>query len=372
MRNVSFLAALLIVFSFLCITPFNIFADMIYLKNGKQIEGLIEIENSESVKINIGSGKIILQKKNISRILKYAPQKQAILEKELRYKYFWQPEFAPEELKTLIDHLQKIEDLRVSAIDAKKEKDAVIEEIDKHDSTLTVLSKKAIKLSKEVIAFSADEDPEKYNILVKEFNSLYAKIKLNEHEKDTLTKKILLFDEKISKYVTELNLFRKEFAQSSEEEVNAESGGLIEVFRKKIEVMDLDFIKHSIDYNFSGSGITVEVLLNNLVVAGLVLDTGASVVMLSRETADRLNLDLDKKSFSTYVTLADGRKVKARMTLLESIKVGELEARNVKTAILEHAEDVSNDGLLGMAFLKNFTLRIDPKGEKIILEEFNP
>lgn len=37
--------------------------------------------------------------------------------------------------------------------------------------------------------------------------------------------------------------------------------------------------------------------------------------MISRETADRLSLDLDKKSFSTYVTLADGRKVKVMMTL---------------------------------------------------------
>lgn len=34
----------------------------------------------------------------------------------------------------------------------------------------------------KVCKLNVDEDPEKYNTLVKEFNSLYAKIKLNEHE----------------------------------------------------------------------------------------------------------------------------------------------------------------------------------------------
>lgn len=372
MRKVSFLIVSLIFSSFLLITPSDVFADMIYLKNGKQIEGLIVAEDSESVKINIGSGKITLQKKNISRILKYTPQEQANLEKKLKYKYFWQPEFVPEELKVLVTHFQKIEDLRAIAVAAKKKKDAVIEKIEKHDSALTILSKKTIKLSKELIAFSVTDEPEKYNILIKEFNSLRAQTELNEHEKATLTKQIISLDKEISEYVSELNLFRKEFVQGSEEEITLESRGLIDILRKKIKAMDSDFVSHSIDYNFSGFGITVKVLLNNLIVANLVLDTGATIVMLSKETAVRLNLNLDKKSFSTYVTLADGRKAKARITLLESIKVGELEAKNVEVAILEHSEDISTDGLLGMAFLKNFTLKIDPKGKRIILEEFNP
>tara|TARA_B100000315_G_C14547971_1_gene574230 strand:+ start:762 stop:1880 length:1119 start_codon:yes stop_codon:yes gene_type:complete len=351
----------------------DVFADMVYLKNGKQLEGIIEGEDEESINMNIGFGKVTFKKADISRIVRYTYEKQVTLKRELGYKYFGQPEFIPQELKTMIAHLKKIEELRDTATEAKIQKNADAEEIDRLDKGITKLNDELVKTSRDLSSFRIQNDPKKYNALIESFNSLQAKIKLLEYDKDSLKKKTPALDEKVSKYITELNIFRKKFKQEySTTQTKENQQRLLENVQKRIDNMGVDFIKHTIEYDFLGSSIIVKVLLNDTVIANLILDTGASIVVLSKEIADKLNLTFDRKTQSGMVTLADGRKVKANITFLESVKIGKLEARNVKAAILEHEEATTDNGLLGMSFLKNFMLKIDPNSKKLILEEFNP
>ncbi|UCC94826.1 MAG: hypothetical protein JSW40_08440, partial [Candidatus Omnitrophota bacterium] len=71
-------------------------SDMIYLRNGQKLEGIIEEEASDNLSLNIGSGKVILKKREIDYIDRYTFQQQLDLKKKWQYQHFLQPEFVPQ------------------------------------------------------------------------------------------------------------------------------------------------------------------------------------------------------------------------------------------------------------------------------------
>lgn len=121
-----------------------------------------------------------------------------------------------------------------------------------------------------------------------------------------------------------------------------------------------------------GKGIMVEVLLNNSVKVNLVLDTGASVIALSRKAGEELGIDLsDTKKNVMEMHLADGRRTMAKAIILDSVKIQELEVKNVTAVImLDQVPAIGmTEGLLGMSFLGKFNIKTDLKNMKMILEK---
>ncbi len=78
------------------------------------------------------------------------------------------------------------------------------------------------------------------------------------------------------------------------------------------------------------------------------VDTGATVVVLSREDARRVGLDLDSLSYNQPMMTANGQTFAAGMTL-DEIRVGNVRVRNVQAAVPR--QDVLPTSLLGMSFL---------------------
>ncbi len=120
-----------------------------------------------------------------------------------------------------------------------------------------------------------------------------------------------------------------------------------------------------------GKGIIVEVLLNNSVKVNLVLDTGASIIVLSRKAGEKLGLDLsDTKKDVMEMRLADGSKAKARAMILDSVKIKDVEVKGVMAAILlDEVPTIGvTEGLLGMSFLNKFNLKTDLKNMSMSLE----
>jgi clan AA aspartic protease (TIGR02281 family) len=118
--------------------------------------------------------------------------------------------------------------------------------------------------------------------------------------------------------------------------------------------------------------LLVEALLNQKVKATLILDTGASLVVIKENIAKQLGLAVEDLKQDLKIKLADGRDSTAKHAVLTSVSVQGVEAQNVDAAIL--AEDVQDpalkDGLLGMAYLKNFSFKIDQRNKKLTLEKF--
>ncbi len=77
------------------------------------------------------------------------------------------------------------------------------------------------------------------------------------------------------------------------------------------------------------------------------VDTGASVVVLGSETAERLGFDLDALEYSGMAQTANGTAPIARI-ILDEIVIGDLTIETVEAAVIKKPMATS---LLGMSFL---------------------
>lgn len=95
----------------------------------------------------------------------------------------------------------------------------------------------------------------------------------------------------------------------------------------------------------------------------LLVDTGASVVVLDRGTADKLGIDTGHLAFGTRVETANGI-ADAQMVRLKSVQVGDILRENVEAAVMK-SDGVS---LLGMSFLGTLS-SFEFRGERLVLTD---
>jgi len=100
----------------------------------------------------------------------------------------------------------------------------------------------------------------------------------------------------------------------------------------------------------------VDVLINGRVKARLLVDTGASIVILSKEIGERLGY-LQTGSSPELPTMTAGGMVWTPMTIIDSLSVGGAEAVSVEAGFNDAMTGV--DGLLGMSFLGDFRMEMD-------------
>jgi aspartyl protease family protein len=77
------------------------------------------------------------------------------------------------------------------------------------------------------------------------------------------------------------------------------------------------------------------------------VDTGASVIALTRRDAQRIGLNLDTLPKNAEVSTAHG-KVKAAAAMLDTVKIDRVEVGHVQAVVIDEGLDQS---LLGMSFL---------------------
>jgi clan AA aspartic protease (TIGR02281 family) len=141
--------------------------------------------------------------------------------------------------------------------------------------------------------------------------------------------------------------------------------------RMKNRIRDKEREPKDVEFSRDSGGMLLKATLNDSIDATLVLDTGASIIMLKRDVAQNLGINLDNAKPEMMMTVADGRQVPAKRVVLNSVKVQDSEAYNVEAAVLleEYGGPGMHDGLLGMSFLKNFKFTIDHKENKLVLEK---
>lgn len=94
------------------------------------------------------------------------------------------------------------------------------------------------------------------------------------------------------------------------------------------------------------------------------VDTGASVVVLTFDEAKRLRLKPDELDYKWTISTAGG-EVKGASVLLESIRIGAVEVENVEAMILREGLD---QNLLGMSFLGQL-YSYEFRGKQLIIRQ---
>jgi len=350
-------------------------ADLVRLKNGRSIEGVIAGETDSSVVIDLGVGTMSVRKSEVESIERYDYRRQTAMRQAWQAKYFLNPEFTPASLRDLTQGFIRLEKLQTEAGRA----------VSRRESTRMDLAAKQRQYEqdlarlKDVSARLKNADPgadvKSYNIMVSELNSLNASLALLVPEINSLNVSLAGTDKEPQEYLTALRDFKSELADRRRQVRS--SGDVLVLEQEVLERLTVETAKFDADvsrYEINGSketnSIVVAVLLNDRVNVHLMVDTGASSVVISRVAASRLGLDLEKAPL-IEATLADGKKVKGRAVYLESVAVDKAQVKNVACAVLDEAPLPGLDGLLGMTFLEHFSVVIDSQSGKLILEELN-
>lgn len=125
--------------------------------------------------------------------------------------------------------------------------------------------------------------------------------------------------------------------------------------------------KVSIPIHKTNNAIIVpNVIVNGKLGVNFILDTGATYTSISKSTARKLGLDLSgaqKVALKTANGIIQVPRIK-----LESININGLEAKNIEVTVHELPAAKNITGLLGLSFLEKFTVTIDRKNNKIVLE----
>ncbi|MFQ5952399.1 MAG: retroviral-like aspartic protease family protein [Candidatus Omnitrophota bacterium] len=123
--------------------------------------------------------------------------------------------------------------------------------------------------------------------------------------------------------------------------------------------------EHRISFTDS-SKITVSAVLNDEIETKLVVDTGATLVVIPLEVAEQLpGVETEGKA-EIDTKLADGTVRKGVPIMLESVEVAGLKAKNIEAVTMDLQ---GRTGLLGMSFLNRFHLRIDSENNELVLKE---
>jgi len=113
----------------------------------------------------------------------------------------------------------------------------------------------------------------------------------------------------------------------------------------------------------NGASVIVPVTFNGALTANLVLDTGATVTVVSRRIAS--NLALRTLGASKVGTV--GGVITVPLARLGSLKVGEAEVHDLVVSIHDFSADPRIEGLLGLDFLKHFHVSLDARRRLLIL-----
>lgn len=121
---------------------------------------------------------------------------------------------------------------------------------------------------------------------------------------------------------------------------------------------------------FEGSSrrVIIPVVLNGSITAKMALDTGSPGMLIFDRLANRLGLsEKDDGKLLTY-SAGIGGEAPSVLTIVDSVQVGRAEDNFIPTYIVASLSD-SFDGLIGMDFMANYSIRIDAAKHVVVFEE---
>jgi len=114
--------------------------------------------------------------------------------------------------------------------------------------------------------------------------------------------------------------------------------------------------------------IIIPVTFNQSVTAPMALDTGAPGLIISPELAEALGL-MDEEATKLIVNAGGiGGSVPAIRTIIDTVEVGGAKDHFIPTTVVSSISG-SFEGLVGMDFMSNYSIRIDPRKHVLVFEE---
>ena len=116
-----------------------------------------------------------------------------------------------------------------------------------------------------------------------------------------------------------------------------------------------------------GDHFLVDALLNDTQQVRLLIDTGASMTILTPDFLERNNLSYLDTNKRRLFNTANGQ-VSAPIYIIESLSLGEWQVNQIEIGIMPLDNETTFNGLLGMNFLKHFQFFIDQNDANLRLQ----
>jgi clan AA aspartic protease (TIGR02281 family) len=358
------------------VTAFQALADRIELKNGQRVEGVITQETDQGIVLNVSGGNITFKRAQVKAIVRSGQQENGALESAWRDKRFLEKDTVPQGLDALAALFRGLEARRRDAI-------AAGEGMSRADETLRRLELERTKVRDDLTAASSrlekaapEADPKGYNDLVALNNSLRAGLTRRQTDLENEMAERPKRMKAISDYLASLQTCSQSLAQvqASWKTTSPDPDAAQQFIGKAKSLLNgyaADFRQSGIQPTLHGNATLVSATINGRAVGSFIIDTGAEVMTMSRAFAETAGVPMTEDRPMNLV-MADGRQLKAFGATLSSVKLGDIETRDVTAVILPNPPDEGIDGLLGMNILKTFLVRVDPATGRLHLEHFSP
>ena len=120
----------------------------------------------------------------------------------------------------------------------------------------------------------------------------------------------------------------------------------------------------SVPLSRSHGGWIADVVLNDERKARFLVDTGASISVLSPELAKTLRVEVDPTAQTVKLSTLGG-VISAPVTTIPSINVGGVEASGIKAVVYEVGPNI--DGILGNTFLDRYQITVDAARSRLLI-----
>lgn len=368
---------LFIVFSLCALSfPLPAMADSVKLKNDGTLNGVIKEEDETSITLAIGMGTMEIRKSEIEYIRKAGEKENDAIESGFRKKGIERGTFVPPGMGDLAQKLGEVSGGKKNVDDAQRRMDSLKKETDADSRKFKSLRADFEAKNNEIHGMDPKSDVLRYNKLITELNLANLKLSALSEELNKLNSNLLEYQraywKAITDYGNEVDDFRiyleKQAEAVKKRGMTDDESLYFETARKSLAELERGLNKDTVTASKSKYGMAVKATLNGEVTCVLAVDTGAAVVVISKDVADRLEINPNDSMEDVRFTLADGSLIKSKVVRIKSVTVGNSTVYDVAAAVIDNPPGPGVDGLLGMSFLNNFNIKMDVANEKLILE----
>jgi hypothetical protein len=124
-------------------------------------------------------------------------------------------------------------------------------------------------------------------------------------------------------------------------------------------------------YEGTAKRVIISVAFNNSITAPMTLDTGAPGMVIFPQLAERLGIFDEDEGKLLVMAGGIGGSVPAVRTIIDTVQVGGARDHFVPTTVTPSISD-SFEGLIGMDFMSNYSINIDPSKRVLVFQEMPP
>jgi aspartyl protease family protein len=365
-------------------------ADTIELRNGSRLEGVVIRETPTEIVLQLGTGSTTLRRSSVASIVRADAEDNRAMAAGWRQKYAVKPppDLTPE-VTALGAECAKLGELRTAAQAARQALDGVPAREAASRTELEELRARIVQVGLQIQqAQQAQKTPSgpadaqarrnsvlAYNALISSntilqvrWEQLKEALAACRKESETAAVQITEYRDAVQLFGARLEAERKRpFSGKGAEDRRQYLEGLANSLAGNLR----DFAPSVVPVTPLRGGSVVAALINGEHPARFLVDTGASQVMITDDFVRRMQVDPATLPEAEF-TMADGHKAKGHFLTLRTLAVGGAHAENIEAGVLPDKAVDGTDGLLGMSFLRHFSVHLDGASGKLTLWQFQP